>query len=477
MKARTINLKGLRILAAILTIFLSWGVASADFHNGYDCVDCHDLTGQTSNASLVAEYVPWDADCPGGPQNCGNYVTFTGSDAYPWDYVYGDPDYTGICEVCHDLYDPGPPEVSGTKYYTKDGSGADHPPVTCPAEAPETPAEVCPDGDPLGTGGEPGSNCMLCHSHCNQFSHCSDPQAGCHESISHKTHTEGTAKGPDPLACIDCHDPAISGEPWNGDPFDATDMAAAGQCDDCHSPGGAFNGVTSVGNSIGAAENWNDIYEEDEQTLKPGKEKWCVGCHDDEPASSQPAPEEAASVVVDNPDATFNCTWGTSTALEEQRYGDDFRYIATGSTIDCTATWAPDLTAAGYYDVYAWWTSSTSRANNVPYTINHLGGPTTVWVDQTGNGGDWYALGTYEFAAGTSGTVVVRADDATGGPWVSADAVKFTKAPDGIYVDNTDASFDCTWGTSSAFPTERFGPDFRYIAAGSTTDCEAIWVP
>ncbi|MDY6990711.1 MAG: CARDB domain-containing protein [Thermodesulfobacteriota bacterium] len=321
----------------------------------------------------------------------------------------------------------------------------------------------CDDGDNTVY---PGATEILCDGidqDCSGADYCE-----CPDTAGYRMHTQANPKGPDVLECDDCH---------SGGYYTLSEIVADGACNNCHSPDGAYDGVNDPDIGAGVQTNWDSGVYETDGTLKPGKEQWCAGCHDDDPAFSQPAPANGASVIVDNPDATFNCSWGTSTALPDQQYRDDFRYIATGSTTDCTATWAPDLTDVGYYDVYAWWTSNTSRATSVPYTINHEFGPDTVVVDQRQNGGQWNLLGTYSFAAGTSGTVVVRADDASGGPWVAADAVKFTKAPDGIYVDNADASFNCTWGTSTAFPSERFGPDFRYIAAGSTTDSEATWVP
>ena len=112
MKAKKIHSGWLGALALMLTICFSvsfsWGVASAlDYHNGKDCEDCHNMHGGSSNASLIAECVPWTSpDCNGGLM--GNPVTFLG-DEDPWDYDYGSPDYEGICEVCH----------STTKYYTK----------------------------------------------------------------------------------------------------------------------------------------------------------------------------------------------------------------------------------------------------------------------------------------------------------------------------------------------------------------------
>ncbi|MDY6989853.1 MAG: hypothetical protein SWQ30_17565 [Thermodesulfobacteriota bacterium] len=63
----------------------------------------------------------------------------------------------------------------------------------------------------------------------------------------------------------------------------------------------------------------------------------------------------------------------------------------------------------------------------MPYTIHYGGGSSThtEWVDQTADGGTWYHLGTFNLPEGTSNWVVIRADDATGGLWVVADAIKF----------------------------------------------------
>ena len=60
MKARPTNSKlgGIAVLATVLTIFFGLGVASADFHQpGIDCTDCHDMHGDTSNLSLIAEEI------------------------------------------------------------------------------------------------------------------------------------------------------------------------------------------------------------------------------------------------------------------------------------------------------------------------------------------------------------------------------------------------------------------------------------
>jgi hypothetical protein len=58
--------------------------------------------------------------------------------------------------------------------------------------------------------------------------------------------------------------------------------------------------------------------------------------------------------------------------------------------------------------------------------VNYNGGSPTFDVNQKVNGGQWNLLGTFNFVAGTSGTVVLT-DDADG--VVIADGLKFKPVP------------------------------------------------
>ena len=61
------------------------------------------------------------------------------------------------------------------------------------------------------------------------------------------------------------------------------------------------------------------------------------------------------------------------------------------------------------------------------YDIVHAGGTTTAPLqNQQANNGAWVSLGSYSFAAGTAGSVLVRNDAANG--YVIADAVRFVAA-------------------------------------------------
>ncbi|MBI4744806.1 MAG: hypothetical protein HY776_08355 [Actinobacteria bacterium] len=97
---------------------------------------------------------------------------------------------------------------------------------------------------------------------------------------SHQTHFDTEGKGPGINDCSVCH--------ANPSPVDFN------KCNNCHSPNGAFDGVNDP--DVGAKNNFDEgVYEEDGKTLKIGKEKWCVTCHDDQPAvvGSQTAPNKA----------------------------------------------------------------------------------------------------------------------------------------------------------------------------------------
>jgi hypothetical protein len=82
--------------------------------------------------------------------------------------------------------------------------------------------------------------------------------------------------------------------------------------------------------------------------------------------------------------------------------------------------------------VFALWTSGSNRASNVPVDIVSSTGTTTVSIDQRVNGGQWVSLGVHDFAAGTSGSVLIGTAGTSG--YVVADAVKFVllEAPPGF---------------------------------------------
>jgi acyl-CoA thioesterase I len=125
-------------------------------------------------------------------------------------------------------------------------------------------------------------------------------------------------------------------------------------------------------------------------------------------------------IVVDDAMATFDGIWTFSTSTP----GAHLNGYYTDGNADKglkTVTYTPDIPVAGTYPVYLRWSSLNNRANNVPVTINHAGGSTTVTVDQTINGGIWYKLGDFPLAVGIGNSVVIGTTSTNG--FVIADAV------------------------------------------------------
>jgi hypothetical protein len=94
--------------------------------------------------------------------------------------------------------------------------------------------------------------------------------------------------------------------------------------------------------------------------------------------------------------------------------------VSCGTGAD-TYRWTPNIPAAGAYDVYVWYTASTARSANVPYTVVHANGSTTRTFNQQTGGGAWVLHGRYTFTAGTAGSV--RVSDTNG--LAGADAARF----------------------------------------------------
>jgi len=128
--------------------------------------------------------------------------------------------------------------------------------------------------------GHAGLQCETCHDFSGGGGGGGQDCADCHgDSGSHAIHISNNSRGPNPaLTCNSCHDP-------NNFPAfsDSSTLQETDVCDDCHSPGGSYNGLDDP--IIGAKANWESmVYNETGDDLQTGKEHWCVGCHDNQPA-------------------------------------------------------------------------------------------------------------------------------------------------------------------------------------------------
>jgi beta-glucanase (GH16 family) len=112
-------------------------------------------------------------------------------------------------------------------------------------------------------------------------------------------------------------------------------------------------------------------------------------------------------------------SWLTS-SLTGWTHGSPTRYAAC-SIAGQTATWRPDLKAAGTYQVYVW---KIAHPNSDPNTRYDVGGTTTFVNGTTGSSG-WVSLGTFSLPSGTASAVTLTS---SGSGCARADAVKFVRS-------------------------------------------------
>lgn len=92
-------------------------------------------------------------------------------------------------------------------------------------------------------------------------------------------------------------------------------------------------------------------------------------------------------------------------------------------------SWTPTIATPGSYEVYLLLRTSANRSTEVPYTITHADGVTTVTVSQLGaNMVSALYVGTFRFNAGTGGSI--RMDKGTASGAYISDAVGLVTAVD-----------------------------------------------
>ncbi|MHB8108976.1 MAG: golvesin C-terminal-like domain-containing protein [Syntrophorhabdaceae bacterium] len=155
---------------------------------------------------------------------------------------------------------------------------------------------------------------------------------------------------------------------------------------------------------------------------------WSQGSTGDLAVNSQPA-----ATIIDNTDSRTSRTgtWTVSTAAGF--YGTGSIWSRDGATF----TWKFTPAEPGYYEVFMWWTTTSSRSSSVPVTIDYEGGSKTVLINQLLYPSQWNSLGTYPFAAGSTYTVTVRASAAPASTCV--DAISFRKSGSGAPQANFEA--------------------------------------
>lgn len=151
--------------------------------------------------------------------------------------------YTKVCDTCHNSSDDG-------KY----------------------------ERTPVSVG---SSNCELALCHAATIDSL--------KTGSHETHFDNN-RGPGITSCNECHGTDASIGTHSGHmngvinfaDGDLTPLSSTAVCNTCHSPNGAFNGISDL--IIGAKTNWKTRVYNTDGTLQTNKDKWCATCHDDQPS-------------------------------------------------------------------------------------------------------------------------------------------------------------------------------------------------
>jgi hypothetical protein len=149
--------------------------------------------------------------------------------------------------------------------------------------------------------------------------------------------------------------------------------------------------------------------------------------------------EDVSGIIVDNADSSRVALTGvwTAAAATAGFHGVDYLHDGGVKNGTCSARFTPVFPEAGTYEVFLRWTAHANRASNVPVEIRLPGGAVqNVSVNQQVNGGQWFSVGSFPFAAGSSpseGSVTIRNSGVNG--HVIADAVRFLNGADLARID------------------------------------------
>ncbi len=131
-------------------------------------------------------------------------------------------------------------------------------------------------------------------------------------------------------------------------------------------------------------------------------------------------------IAVDDNSAEYTGQWKVSRSAP-QFFENGYHHDENSEKGEKTATFSTELKEAGSYEVQFSFPDNPNRASNVPVTVYHQGGETTVTVNQKESkedGESFVSLGTFNFPKGTA-KVVISNKGANG--YVVVDAVQWLK--------------------------------------------------
>ena len=151
--------------------------------------------------------------------------------------------------------------------------------------------------------------------------------------------------------------------------------------------------------------------------------------------------ESLPGIVVDDSQAKLVGDWQHST-FNKPFLGSGYVHDRNEGKGVKTITFHPELKSAGKYEIRFAYTPGDNRASNVPITILHAAGETTVHVNERQAppiSAHFVSLGQFEFERGNQGYVIVSTTGTDG--HVIADAVQFLPTDS---TESTPATGDST---------------------------------
>ncbi|HOC56030.1 MAG TPA: fibronectin type III domain-containing protein, partial [Verrucomicrobiota bacterium] len=188
------------------------------------------------------------------------------------------------------------------------------------------------------------------------------------------------------------------------------------------------------------------------------------------------------NIVIDEPNATAVGSWtstrtfyngsfyGNGSGTDTNSFGTNYLTKTQGSG-SAYVQFTPNVVVPGDYKVYQWHPYLAAASASVPHIIAHSGGSTTVYANQQTNSGTWSLLGTFNFAAGTTGYIRVTDGIAESGAVAAVDGIKLVfvppasvpAAPSGLSATAlSESQISLEW-------TDNATNESAYIVARSTT--------
>jgi hypothetical protein len=181
--------------------------------------------------------------------------------------------------------------------------------------------------------------------------------------------------------------------------------------------------------------------------------------------------QDPDEVIIDDAAATFAGAWNTGAFGNP--WGAAYRWAntVTGNPTH-TATFAPNLTESGRFDVYVWYVPGSNRPTDAGYEILHADGLTELTVDQTTGGEQWRLLAAdLPFAAGAGHHVRVHNRSTVAAKAVMADAVRWVRRGGGASVPGEPPDWWLRHFFGAAAPAGATDAD----GDGSSVYAEFLW--